>query len=171
MLPHVLGQANGICWSLLVLWFPFLSAVYIPCATLSPLHAVGLHLFQAPCGPVAVPWPHHTPGLAALTAGVRHSCSRPNWMGPAISTCTAPCVLCLHCCRYAYATGPYLGSTLAMLHDSQMATSAAVMATPAWQERNASLFGHMHPRPAWPYHDDAFQTIMQWLYSRIPDTR
>ncbi|KAJ9511254.1 hypothetical protein QJQ45_017152, partial [Haematococcus lacustris] len=82
--------------------------------------------------------------------------------------------------RYAYATGPLQGSGIVKVwkQGSQAARENHLASVDEWQLKDRPAFtpptlAKAGPRPMtqWPFEDDAFHTIMQWLYSRIPHTR
>ncbi|KAL6749482.1 exostosin-like glycosyltransferase [Haematococcus lacustris] len=82
--------------------------------------------------------------------------------------------------RYAYATGPLQGSGIVKVwkQGSQAARENRLASVDERQLKDRPAFtpptlAKAGPRPVtqWPFEDDAFHTIMQWLYSRIPHTR
>lgn len=81
-----------------------------------------------------------------------------------------------HCCRYAYVSHPLIASeaqrvidnNVAMWRQKILADMAAGTAGPEAAERLTTRLGD---RATYPVQDDAFHTILQWLASRIADTR
>ncbi|KAL6745749.1 exostosin-like glycosyltransferase [Haematococcus lacustris] len=82
--------------------------------------------------------------------------------------------------RYAYVTGPLLDSILSRQMSESVKAGTHVPQEPprsSKQQSASALLGppvvaKVGPRPVshWPVEDDAFHTIMQWLYSRIHHT-
>jgi hypothetical protein len=79
------------------------------------------------------------------------------------------CVYPPHLYRYAYTSGALLSGLHAKAQQEAVARATAEAANMTAEELAAPRYPRAVKR--YPYQDDAFHTIMQWLFSRIPDTR
>ncbi|GIL54494.1 hypothetical protein Vafri_10025 [Volvox africanus] len=67
--------------------------------------------------------------------------------------------------RFAYTAGPILRKTV------EYTVKLNTEKLPAGVEGPVPQDSPYHPVTSFPYKDDAFHTIIQWLYQRIPHTR
>ena len=67
--------------------------------------------------------------------------------------------------RFAWASGSFLSGLNAIKHEARLSETAD---QPSDMTRSQGL---RVVRKPWPVEEDAFHTIISWLYSRIPFTR
>eukprot|EP00798_Chlamydomonas_sp_ICE-L_P006522 gene6522-3162_t len=71
--------------------------------------------------------------------------------------------------RFAYTTGALVRTAHVTAHQEQLQKYGWMQRNP--EDRPSGKNYTQPPVYEWPYEDDAFATILQWLYSKIPETR
>eukprot|EP00798_Chlamydomonas_sp_ICE-L_P013248 gene13248-19085_t len=80
--------------------------------------------------------------------------------------------------RFAYTAGPFMkaahhnvrAANMKAASDPAFTTIASVVSSAVGASPRSKAAQDV-VLPEWPHQDDAFHTILQWLYSKIPDTR
>lgn len=76
-------------------------------------------------------------------------------------------------CRYAYVSHPLIAREMKGILAANV-DAWKVQLQADGQRGSAAVertIAQLQQRAVFPWQDDAFHTVLQWLYSRIPDTR